>query len=1417
MTQDFRDQPEATFYSSDAFQLVSTGGNTWAFNSAKGNRLLFDLTENYRPIAACGNLDKILVFSCYEGANVGQKNGEVGIVIFNRVTLLATSYTPLYNTLALNWETINQIEPILFPENSRIQRVYWTDRVQPPGVLNVLDPTFTTYIPVNGLIVGQQYMAVQGEVLHNGVSYGPQSANGTVFTAVSITWVPISVTPAPLVINYVSIDVISWIPGFRVGRIALKQWIAGSALCGSYIFCYQLLDNNGASTPWSYPTFPIRTAGADTVYASSDFASYNKHQGHAFNVSSTQGIRLTIDGIDTNFTRIRIAMVFGTAINVFNQPVVTFDGPITGPTMDVDYTGSELLLQLTQEDLAQISDYIKSVGTIAALNNILFAGDIKKNKDVLWDPSIGVTSKCIDYELHTDEIPIFPGTPGGPNTSSYYALNGHNPVQNPVQFTGGIRRKQWYRVKPNANPAAQVVYLGTTYNQGDVFEGQALSGNANAENHISVLGGRIEAVIRIKKYNANGTDRWNYIPYNNDFYDGKGILANHYLRSRKRGERYREALVLIDLAGNIGFARWIADTIIPNQSVGASDPDPNNPGQTIGFNGRLIEYDSGITSANYRATVRHIGVQFNGIDFSALALELGISLTDLATRYSGWAIVRCPLDASIISQGIAYPVMKADVGGTGSINTYHPMAWEQRGWDNEDAAGHGAENTSFCFYSPDAQLRYNGRPSLTKVERAEIVGYLEDPSPGYVGAGGGNNVTDNTFFVQGGGVLGPNIPNWYSKKINFGTAPTSPPFTPIGNIANVDKGNSIAEVDYGDSAPYLGLNFENKAICLDVAPPFMGSTGADRGQSVGARCSVIRVDAQGFVTSHAGNYYPNRAIVNLRNNKTVFYGGNSIAAKAQNLYMFTGHFQPFDAQFTADLVAANGIINNVHVYGGDTTVGLYGLQRLLFDEAFFQTGDSPPYGFAVIVPLEAEANFLLRDGRTFSKDRSHTPLNLNGIKSTNPEQFIYNSAYSNDYLLALYEAIPNPYFPAGEFPYRSIFSVKKNPGELIDSFRKFLTGNFRDVSGLFGAITNLRAKEMRLFYWQENAVGYLPVNERITVSSAVGAPTTVGEGGVLQRYDERTSFYGNQHQWGLVETDQGFVWIDARKRSLIYMDTGLQIIPLQAAAGMNSFLNNRLVGNMLVDDKPIAGSGISGVYDPEYKRAYITVLGTGNDFTISFDHFNKQFAGFFPFKSGLYHVYDKHVISFSPPALFPVLTAQPYLVGDIATSTVNGEPYVNILAYTQVGAGDPSTDPAHWFLLSKKNQMWLHDVGAVAQWYNYVHFSRIQFKITTDQMNLEKIFDNFDMRGSREWFDKLIASTATQTATDDDIQNNENYEYRNRAWLSSVPLDLNTGRMQDFVLDIILEKDNRVSGNPLISKNETVILSTVQTDFRKAY
>ena len=1397
MVQDFRDQPEGTYYSSTDFDSVGPEGSIFSLRSKKGNKLLFQVTPGFRPISGCGVLNKIVIFSAYDGLvprPAGLNNGEIGVIIIDPDDFTCT-YDVVYNHQRLNFLTTKQIESLLFPENGSREGSYWTDNNNPPRTINIYSKIYNTPIGLNALQPNKKYMVASGMILYNGITYGSTTVSPTPNpgnTIFDTTGGPLNYTPLTLqykVIEYYPVELLDWTPKAQHGSIRLSKPIPGNAKCGSYTFFYQQIDNEGAVLSWSQPSFPIRFAGPTST--GSMFRDYALHQGHLFDRNSSQGAQLILEGLDPRYQRVRIAAVFSTDFHVYESPVVVYDGPLvldTNGDFYFDYTGSELVSQLLEEDLLQVNSLIERVKSITSVNNILFPANIRKGKDVSWDPSTGAQIKCVEYSLLTDVIGNYPRSGFGND----FIFNGHAVATNPIlpgAVYSRIWPKQFYMVK---GPSGSFIdYCGVIYNPGDVFQGLQVSVNPTAETFTPTGNATVKAVLRIQLYVDGITPKYRYVELENDFYDGKGMTVNHYLQSLWREERYRYSLVLYDTAGNIGYARWIGDKTVPAQYFDAfggpsgTDVDPDT-GQTYPFSFRLIENLGSSYNQSPRFLVKHIGVEFNNINFQGIADELGIQLSELGTYFNGFSIFRCERDASIVAQGMMKNTFITGFSPPSGYNAIiEPMAGGMNA-NRNDPPDYINTQGVYAFYSPDFQMRFNGLPSFNDVDFASPASYVAEDGqnmPNRISALTSNRHWISKYYVD--------YSNIYRNLIN------SP--------SDIDKANSVPEVESGGSAGAGSQYFQNLTHLNNID----NGGGNIQADGTAVRCTVLKLINNNLteLTNQYSFYWP---IINLKKRKTVFYGGDGTSAKAANLYYPTGHYQPFNAEFITSLVNNGGKANGIHVYGGDAHVGFHTINRV-----FEGDNSGSRYAWTDIFPVEANVNFHLRDGLTANKDRYFFAAGNTGW-----EQFLVNPAYSNDYLTAGYPAVPDLYTPINEYQYRALFSLKKTPGELIDSFRRFLPENFRDVSSLNGPITNVKAKAMKLFYWQENAVGYLPVNERAAISSSIGSALIIGEGGVLQRYDERTNYYGNQHQWSLTETDEGFCWIDAKKRALCFMNVGMEIIPLETAKGMMTFLNRRIRGRMLKEDNPIAGAGISSIYDPEMRTVLFTLRdGLGSALTFGFTPYTQQFTGFRKAAPGLYYQWGKHVLSFSPVLndVVDALQPQNYIVGDQTVSLIDGNYYICIAAYTQTVTGDPSNDSVHWTVLHRCNEIWLHNYGDISQYYREVFESDVIFKVHTDEKTMEKVFDNFNMRGTKEWFDVLAVSTSSQVATDNDIQKHPDYEFRNKAWLSSVPLDDNSGRMQDFYLIVHLKKDNRLNGSPVQSKNETVILSSVITTYRKAY
>ena len=68
---------------------------------------------------------------------------------------------------------------------------------------------------------------------------------------------------------------------------------------------------------------------------------------------------------------------------------------------------------------------------------------------------------------------------------------------------------------------------------------------------------------------------------------------------------------------------------------------------------------------------------------------------------------------------------------------------------------------------------------------------------------------------------------------------------------------------------------------------------------------------------------------------------------------------------------------------------------------------------------------------------------------------------------------------------------------------------------------------------QDLASNTVPILERQVVGGASGDATTIGTGGVVDRWDVLSSYFGTQHQWSIVETEYGFAWFDMNEKLFV--------------------------------------------------------------------------------------------------------------------------------------------------------------------------------------------------------------------------------------------------------------------------------------------
>lgn len=1399
-------QPVNTYNDALNMRLLSNTDNTFSLESIKGNlNVLNSIVDRFNPgyqiIGWTATTDKIAVLSTNGGSVVDpmpphnitypDSNGEIGVITFTGDSN-SSFYNPLYNHKGLNFSTEFQIEAKIFPENPKIERVYWVEKHNPPRSLNLLNPVLITYLIPAQINTGQSYMVLRGIVTQSGINYGPAELAGTVFIS---DGTPLIFTTLNKVIAYQSefnesgapaVETLDITPNKALGNIRYEEWLGngGNLLSGTYQFAYQLGTSDGALSSWSYVTTP--TPLVPPPYPGTTIRSYQTYQGSASTVNTTKAIVVLIEGIDTNFSTIRVAFIHSTSLLATDLPILFFDGAVTGSTMEFTLRGGENLEILTADDLKQINISFDTAATLDIEKNRLFLGNVKTSSlDFTFDSTTGNIPlvKTIQYLVPSDVN----DDPTNINYSNN-GINGHPELQANIS-SGLIRPEQWYEVITGS-----ITYNAVTYvaNVNPYFQGVSTSTNYTGS-------GIVEAIIRIQKY----TGTFDHIPIINDWSDTKGMAVSTFLKSYWRGETYRFGILVWDKKGNPSFVRWIDDKLMPEQYQ-ATEPDTgaplgfvNTPGGNSAGDARLLDYYTGLSSKD--AILRHIGISINNLDLNKISDSLGVPLNELDQHIDGFSIVRAKRDATIYAQGIMYQTLvNTDDGNSVLAPVYG---------ENLSNKYTFTQPNTYLVYAPDFEFGFLGQPSIQQNDQIKTITYLTYPiAP-----------QQETQFR-----------NYYEKMYET----TSPP-EPQGVCKQLGETNSLvigqgASVNIGQ----IGVNYGGSTLFNNVA--FDPSNRA----AVGAKTQLI-------VTGDNDNFSPSNTSINskplinfIRPNANP-YGGKSDASKANTQYIYCGHYQKMDVDFMTYLIGNGGIVNDIEVFGGDCFVQIFDIARTLKRNNPGTTQDTC-LGNGTLFPIESVMNTFLREGNHLSKDGTwgnQSPANPNGLNYNGGsgvdggaipskfEDFIYNGVYSYEETLIQYPALPINFIENEKFGYRVYYSNQKINGEFFDSFKIFGANNFIDLDGWAGDITNLRVKDDKLFYWQNHSFGYIPVNERATLSGGVlGAPTTIGEGGVAQRYDELKKYYGNQHQWGLCETEDSFVWFDARRKAFCHADMGGGIVELSTIKGLISFFTNNVSGNVVTHDNPVNGMGITAAYDSRFREVVMVFKGTtpfdniiGTNFTIGFNNLHKYFSAFYSFVPPMMIEFNNRLLStFEGFNLF-IVGSHVYNVGDLVTQGDNN--YVNILAYTSSAMPtQPSIDTIHWSKVNSSEELYMHNIGDIAKFYGIVKDCSVQLVVNPSRV-IPKVFDNHLFLGMDNgfFFTDYIANNPLQNGSDLNIIVTPRGEYKTyySGIYSTIPQS-DTGRFMSHWLQILLRKDNTIGGNILLSSNQLIKFVSLKTIFRKA-
>lgn len=1450
-------QPDGTYRYMKNCQLVSQDGNNFVVKDCLGNVLTFAINAPYlgiytivadlpKILAMISFPNKLIVFSTNSLTGGYMEIGKLeylpygeGVQPQTKAGQYNAGYIPLYHHISLNGSQQHKIKGFSFIENELIERVYWTDNFNEPRVFNVSDPIFTTYIPSGSLVVGQQYMVLEGAITHGGFNYGPgltAVALENVFTASGVNYTNLTgTTPTPKVVEYFPYQLMDFMPSRSLGNIIFDRYSSGNLYCGSKVYYYRLGLNSGIVTSWSYGSSPVPVGTInDSVALSSPTVQYHDFVGAGTQntlVNSNNSVFVNIENIDLTFDYIELACAeFDQLINIPRQISIVNRLNITASTMNIEHNGSINLGTLTIGDITLFPASILKVKTLATNKNYILAGNITEREEFNIDfgqinPANQVTATAIQYPMnvHYDA-----------NSCSLSGMvySGVSPVTGINPAAGSVTPFSRWKVF-----SGTAIYNGNNYVAGDVITGVTGAGN-NSIDVATHPGTQIRPCVTKNRYTTSGGDRVeNSIelkgsnPSNTCFWDWKSAAVHHHVASYWSNEIYRFGILFYDKKGNPFYVKWLFDFQFPYMN----------------FKGGLLRKDE----------IGNTGVFVYSLNPTILSIGNIVIPPDIIAKISGFSIVRAERDARIVTQGLV--AQNIDTGVSPKV--YRPGAWNPMVGD-----AHGAADKVYSFICPD---------TLVGVPLSKVIGVVGDTMEGATwiepfNYGGGIN--------RGSGKAGSE--QVYLKGL-----------TCLSDVAtsNMNRSGVITYYDTVNESQTLtnlgsGVTYENKSMLtapagVDVIGDCV-TAGADynlnshNGTGGKKTVFILQDDFLHYGPAVAGytdpteNAQTNKILMNYV--KTGFsnpYGGTGDGAKANTLYISTGHFQPITTQVLSDTFdGTNYVFNGIEIGGGDCFPSLIDYGYALWDISY----GANEYSYAWTFPCECNSNYGLRRGRK----TSNVEMFYDGTPKTEAivigttiklEDFSYNQGYSTQGQEVVYPALPVNFINSGQFQARIRFAGEKFSGETIDSFRTFAITDFKDLSFNYGRINDINVKEDKVVVWQDNAISTVPILERQIVGGLNGDATAIGTGGVVDRFDVLSSYFGTQHQWSITETEYGFAWFDMKRKAFVILDFNGGLLEVSQIYGLKAFFDEAFLeieGNTSTDtsllvnsptfedtsDRPISNVGIISVYDPKFKMTYMCFKFYGQkstgllskDFTIGYLHTNlkKCFVGFFDWFP--YHMYNHNgiVLSANNPKntnqYLPFSAAsKSFVVGDTLWGNASTNKqieyicYVNVTINTAAKFPDGVNGTDFWIPINKVNQLWVSNQPillnqTVAPGYQYNKFfgrvvdNQIDIIINPKQQGDEAFeVQNISQNGPFNVnYTDIYIDADNQSGADLNITStNRNYRFIFDKIVFNLMRDaLTTARIINKYLRVSLRKKNYTT-DPTILTTSVKILRSITSYF----
>ena len=383
-----------------------------------------------------------------------------------------------------------------------------------------------------------------------------------------------------------SVEALSATPQYQLSHPIVQEVTAGSLPTGMYEYGYKLLSEGGADTSVSTLSNIVPIGLGD--FSSNSFDMVGDIAIGEDN--SGKGLQIEINGLDENFDRIKIYVIYyANNLAGAGQLFEVTEEAFSGTTFSYVHSNLDLSSPLILEEFTVQNNTWRFCKAIEVKDNILFAANLRSlPESFTFDAKIkryigisGATSNDPKLQLITERTDSLETTDGELTNSTNYEEDVHRYWALPIKDSK--QNAKFRRILGGHTDNFDNVDSGIRLS---FHLEDRIAEHSHGDDVISVNTESNEEAITGQTPSSIG----NSYPISNDAPQGhSNPLYTSVFRGYQRGETYRFGIVFYDRMGNPGFAKYIGDIKMPNHEDDYWRFDRSNE-KTAGSTGSLSCY-----------------------------------------------------------------------------------------------------------------------------------------------------------------------------------------------------------------------------------------------------------------------------------------------------------------------------------------------------------------------------------------------------------------------------------------------------------------------------------------------------------------------------------------------------------------------------------------------------------------------------------------------------------------------------------------------------------------------------------------------------------------------------------------------------------------------------------------------------------